>query len=90
MSEACWAALKKGIGTLDEFLALLGGRTKTALFAGPYIRPLGILSLNFIEGDVRTITNVPITAWLDFMKAHPGLMRYLKGRRVLRLRPRLP
>ena len=67
-----------GIGTLDEFLALLGGRTKTTLFAGPYIRPLGILSLNFIEGDVRTITNVPIADWLDFKKAHPGLMRYLK------------
>src|SRR5436190_13834101 len=63
-----------GIGTLDEFLALLGGRTTTALYAGPYLRPLGILSLNFIEGDVRTITNVPIADWLDFKKNHPGLL----------------
>jgi len=67
-----------GIGTLDEFLALLGGRTVTSLYAGPYLRPLGILSVNFIEGDVRTISNVPITDWLDFKKAHPGLLRYLK------------
>lgn len=67
-----------GIGTLDEFLALLGGRTKTSLYAGPYIRPLGILGLNFIESDVRTITNIPIADWLDFQKAHPGLLRYIK------------
>jgi dihydroorotase len=67
-----------GIGTLDEFLALLGGRTVTSLYAGPYLRPLGILSLNFIEGDVRTITNIPIADWLDFKKAHPELLRYLK------------
>jgi len=67
-----------GIGTLDEFLALLEGQTKTTLYAGPYIRPLGILSLNFIESDVRTLTNIPITQWIDFHKAHPGLLRYVK------------
>jgi len=68
-----------GIGTLDEFLALLGdGSLKTTLYAGPYIRPLGILGLNFIESDVRTLTNIPIADWLDFKKAHPGLLRYIK------------
>jgi dihydroorotase len=67
-----------GIGTLDEFLALLDGQTKTTLYAGPYIRPLGILGLNFIESDVRTLTNIPIADWLDFKKAHPGLLRYIK------------
>ena len=68
-----------GIGTLDEFLALLGGGDlKTTLYAGPYIRPLGILGLNFIESDVRTLTNIPIADWLDFKKAHPDLLRYIK------------
>ena len=68
-----------GIGTLDEFLALLDSREiKTTLYAGPYIRPLGILGLNFIESDVRTLTNIPIADWLDFRKAHPGLLRYIK------------
>jgi dihydroorotase len=68
-----------GIGTLDEFLALLGSdEIKTTLYAGPYIRPLGILGLNFIESDVRTLTNIPIADWIDFKKAHPGLLRYIK------------
>ena len=67
-----------GIGTLDEFMALLTGQTKTTLYAGPYIRPLGILGLNFIESDVRTLTDIPITQWIDFHKAHPGLLRYIK------------
>src|SRR3982074_3007559 len=61
-----------------ELRAWGGGRTGSSLYAGPYLPPLGILSLNFIEGDVRTITNIPIADWLDFKKAHPGLLRYLK------------
>jgi dihydroorotase len=67
-----------GIGTLDEFVALMEGRTRTSLYAGPYLRPMGIVGLNFIEGDIRSLTGIPIAEWLDFMKAHPGLLRYLK------------
>ncbi|HVO14048.1 MAG TPA: amidohydrolase/deacetylase family metallohydrolase [Alphaproteobacteria bacterium] len=67
-----------GIGTLDEFVALMEGRTITALYAGPYLRPMGIVGLNFIEGDIRSLTGIPIAEWMDFMKAHPGLLRYLK------------
>lgn len=67
-----------GIDTLDEFIALLGGRTRTALYAGAYLRPMGIISLNFIEGEPRGLVDVPIARWIDFMAAHPGLVRYLK------------
>jgi dihydroorotase len=67
-----------GIGTLDEFVALMEGRTRTALYAGPYLRPMGIVGLNFIEGDIRSLTDIPIAQWMDFMAAHPGLLRYLK------------
>ncbi|MGE5147072.1 MAG: amidohydrolase family protein [Candidatus Eiseniibacteriota bacterium] len=67
-----------GIGTLDEFVALMEGRTRTALYAGPYLRPMGIVGLNFIEGDIRSLTSIPIADWMDFMAAHPGLLRYLK------------
>src|SRR5258708_11061032 len=57
-----------GIGTLDAFLAPLGGQTKTTRYAGPYIRPPGILTPNFIKPDARTLTNIPNTAWIDFHK----------------------
>jgi len=67
-----------GIDTLDEFMALLSGRTKTRLHVGPYLRPTGIVGLNFIEGDPRGLMDVPIARWIDFMAAHPGLVRYLK------------
>lgn len=67
-----------GIGTLDEFVALMEGRTRTSLYVGPYIRPMGIVGLNFIEGDTRSLTSIPIADWMDFMAAHPGLLRYLK------------
>lgn len=67
-----------GIGSMPEFNALYEGRTITSLYAGPYIRPMGIIGAQFIEGDIRSLTSFPVAEWLDFMKAHPGLVRYLK------------
>lgn len=67
-----------GIASLDEFVALLHGHTITDLYAGPYIRPMGIIGAQFVEGDIRSLTGFPITEWLDFCGSHPGLVRYLK------------
>ncbi|MGE0630107.1 MAG: amidohydrolase family protein [Hyphomicrobiaceae bacterium] len=57
---------------------MLAGRTSTSLYVGPYLRPMGIIGLNYVEGDLRSYSHVPITAWLDFADKHPGLIRYLK------------
>lgn len=67
-----------GIDTLPEFVSLLGGKTITSLYAGPYIRPMGIIGPGFVEGDVRSLKNIPIDRWLDFRDQHPELLRYLK------------
>lgn len=69
-----------GIDTLDEFAALTDGRTITRLYVGPYaMRPLGLISLNFIEGDsVRTLTHIPVVKWLDYMKENGDRLRYMK------------
>lgn len=69
-----------GIDTLDEFHALTEGRTTTRLYVGPYaMRPIGLISLNFIEGDtVRTLTHIPIVKWMDYMKENGDRLRYLK------------
>ena len=67
-----------GIASMDEFVALLGGHTVADLYAGPYIRPMGIIGAQFTEGDIRSLTGFPIPEWLDFMDAHPGVIRYLK------------
>jgi dihydroorotase len=67
-----------GIASMDEFMALLGGRTVTDLYAGPYIRPMGIIGAQFTEGDIRSLTSFPIPEWLDFCSQHPGVVRYLK------------
>jgi dihydroorotase len=66
-----------GIGVLDQFMELLG-HLQTTLFAGAFIRPMGLLGLNFIEGDVRTLGNVPVTRWVDFAKEHRAILRYIK------------
>lgn len=66
-----------GIGVLDQFMELLG-HLETSLFAGAFIRPMGLLGLNFIEGNVRTLGEVPITRWVDFAKTNRDMLRYIK------------
>src|SRR5262245_26742659 len=66
-----------GIGVLDQFMALLGN-LETSLYACAFIRPMGLLGLNFIEGNVRTLGDVPITRWVDFAKEHRDMLRYIK------------
>jgi len=66
-----------GIGVLDQFMELIG-RLETSLYAGAFIRPMGLLGLNFIEGNVRTLGNVPITEWVDFAKQNRDMLRYIK------------
>jgi dihydroorotase len=53
-----------GIGVLDQFMELLGH--------------LEMLGLNFIEGNVRTLGEVPITRWVDFAQEHRNMLRYIK------------
>ncbi|MCW5770099.1 MAG: amidohydrolase family protein [Rhodospirillaceae bacterium] len=67
-----------GIGVMEEFAALLEGHTVTDLYAGPYIRPMGIIGAQYVEGNIRSLTSFPVAEWIDFMAAHPGLVRYLK------------
>lgn len=67
-----------GIATMDEFMALMDGYVDTHLYAGPYIRPLGIIGAQFTEGDIRSLNGFPIPQWLDFMERHPGVIRFLK------------
>jgi dihydroorotase len=67
-----------GIASMDEFMALVYGRTATNLYAGPYIRPLGIIGGQFTENDVRSLNGFPIPQWLDFIEKNPGVIRFLK------------
>jgi dihydroorotase len=68
-----------GIATLDQFDALLSGQTETRLYAGPLSQAMGLVGLNFEENDPRTMGDISISKWLDFVQQHPGLLRYLKG-----------
>jgi dihydroorotase len=66
-----------GIGVLDEFVATMDG-LHTSLYAGPFVRPLGLIALNFLEGEIRSLGNIPLSEWVDFMQQKRGMLRYLK------------
>ena len=67
-----------GIGTFEEFEAVMTGRLVTDLYVGLYLRPMGLIGLNYIEGDVRTLTDVPIGLWLELAERYRDDLRYLK------------
>jgi dihydroorotase len=67
-----------GIGTIDEFVELLGGQTTTSLYAGCYLSPMGIVGIEHVEGKARSLYDIPIARWLDTVEKHRDLIRYLK------------
>ncbi len=67
-----------GIGTFEEYLALMTGRTATDLYVGLYFRPMGIIGLNYIEGKVRSLMDFPLARWMDLAEANRDVLRYLK------------
>lgn len=67
-----------GIDTFDEFLALLSGRTITDLYAGLWLRPIGLIGVNYIEGDARSLMEISIAKWMDAVADHGDILRYVK------------
>jgi dihydroorotase len=67
-----------GIGTFDEFLALLAGRTVTDLYAGLWLRPMGLIGVNYIEGDARSLMEISIAKWMDAVADHGDVLKYVK------------
>ena len=67
-----------GFGTFPEFKALMTDVTVTDLYCGVYVRPMGIVSLAYIEGNVRTLGAWDIAAWLDIVDENRDVLKYLK------------
>ena len=67
-----------GFGSFPEFKALMTDATVTDLYCGPYVRPMGIVSSSYIEGDVRTLGAWDIAAWLDIVNENREVFAYLK------------
>ena len=67
-----------GFGAFPEFKALMTDATVTDLYCGPYVRPLGIVTSAYIEGDVRTLGAWDIAAWLDIVDENRDTFAYLK------------
>lgn len=65
-----------GIATLDEFVALLNGKTITDVYAGPHIHPIGIMGFDSYSG--RGIRDVQVERWKQWAAKHPDFLRYLK------------
>jgi dihydroorotase len=67
-----------GFGTFPEFKALMTDSTITDLYCGLYVRPMGIVSSAYIEGNVRTLGSWDVGAWLDIVNENRDVLKYLK------------
>ena len=81
------------LDTLDQFVALLDGKTTTRVYAGPLFHGGdGTCRTEFAEGDPRTIRDVAIGRWLDFMTAafRPFAVPEVQRPRLRQCRPDAP
>ncbi len=63
-----------GVPTLEQqAIAPIINPLETDLYVGPFIRPMGLLGLNFLEGNVRTLGDVPVTRWLTWWTSGMGI-----------------
>jgi dihydroorotase len=67
-----------GFGSFPEYKALMTDATVTDLYCGPYVRPMGIVTSAYIEGDVRTLGKWDIAAWIEIVSENRDVFRYLK------------
>jgi dihydroorotase len=67
-----------GVGTFGEFKALMEGATVTDLYTGVYLRPMGIVGVDYVEGNVESIGEIDIRDWLELIANNRDLVKYLK------------
>ncbi len=67
-----------GVTTFHEMSALLKDRLITDLYAGVMLRPLGLVGVDYEEGDIRSITDLPMDDWLDLAEHHKDAFKYVK------------
>lgn len=67
-----------GVTTFHEMSALLEDSLITDLYAGVMLRPLGLVGVDYEEGDIRSIPNLPMDGWLDLAENHSDKFKYVK------------
>ena len=67
-----------GVTTFHEMSALLKDHLITDLYAGVMLRPLGLVGVDYEEGDIRSITDLPMDDWLDLAEHHKDVFKYVK------------
>lgn len=67
-----------GVGTFSEFKSLLADATVTDLYAGVYLRPMGIVGVDYVEGEVTSLGEIDARQWLDLVEANRDRIKYLK------------
>ena len=75
---SCVEAGGPGLGTLAEYRALFDDALVADLYCGVYVRPMGIINITWIEGDVRTLGNWDLAAWIDIVEANRDILKYVK------------
>ena len=51
------------------------------------MRPLGLVGVDYAEGDIRSIGNIPLNDWLDLAEHHKNVFKYVKTAAIYRSGP---
>jgi len=67
-----------GPDTFGEYDALMDGATVADLYCMLWFRPVGLVGIGHIEGDIRSLMNWDIPKWIDLVEANRDKIKYLK------------
>ena len=76
-----------GVTTFHELSALLSGELITDLYSGVMLRPLGLVGVDYAEGDIRSIVEIPLNDWMDLAEQHKDVFKYVKTAAIYRSGP---
>ena len=67
-----------GPDTFKEFKAVMEGATVADLYCMLWFRPIGLVGIGHIEGDVRSLLTWDIPRWMDLIEENREEIKYLK------------
>mgnify|MGYP001400732414 CR=1 FL=1 len=67
-----------GPDTFAEYDAVMSDATVADLYCMLWFRPVGLVGIGHIEGDIRSLMNWDIPRWMDLVDANRDKIKYLK------------
>ena len=75
-----------GPDTFKEYKAVMDGATVADLYCMLWFRPIGLVGVGHIEGDIRSLMTWDLPRWMDLIAENRDEIKYLKMELQLKMK----